>query len=145
MRRARWLLPLPLLLLSLPGCDQARTNEVVQAAARKAAEAGEALTAKAEELTGMSREEARAKVQELLDVAADELREVRDSETAQRLVAEVQEVLQTLGVFAQRVAQKLNLAALEETLDELLTRFKNDPRVVETLESLREKLDALGR
>lgn len=134
-------------LLALAGCGEsgAKTASVVQAATRGAAEAGQQLAEKAAELAGLTPEEARGKLQELLDVAAQELRAVRDSETAQRVVAEIQRVLEQLGVFAARVSQKLNVAGLQVTIEDLIQKFRDDPRVTSALKGLHGQLSKLAR
>lgn len=134
-------------LLALAGCGQSgqTTANVVQAAAKGAAEIGQQLAEKAAALAHMTPEEAKAKLQELVDAAATELQEVKDSETAQQIAAEVQKVLVQLEELGMKLSQKLNLASLQQSLEELIERFKNDPRVVSALKSLQEKLNSLSR
>lgn len=144
MKRMPWILALlPFLAL---GCDDgSKTAQVVQAATKGAAEVGQQLAEKASALAGMTPEEAKGKLQELLDTAARELGEIRDSEAARRLAAEVQRILEQLGDLATRLGEKLDLAGLRTSIQELVQRFKDDPRVVSALESLRAKIDTLTR
>jgi uncharacterized Ntn-hydrolase superfamily protein len=134
-------------LLALAACGESGTQaaNVVQAATRGAAEAGQQLAEKAAELAVLTPEEAKHKLQELVDLAASELRAVKDSETAQRVAAEIQRVLEQLGVFAARISEKLNVAGIQDALEDLLQRCKDDPRVVATLKALQEKLSTLAR
>jgi hypothetical protein len=130
--------------LLLPACgDGARTAEVVQAATRGVAEAGQQLAQKAAELADMTPAEAKLKLQGLLDTAAVELSELRDSETARRVVAEVERALDTLVELARKLGEELDLAALKASVVELVERFKTDPRVTGALESLKGRLDGL--
>jgi hypothetical protein len=135
-------LALPLILA---GCGPSgeKTANIVQAATRTAAEAGQQLAEKAAELARVAPEEARAKLGEWMDAAANELKEIRDSETAQRVAVEVERALGKLVELAKTLGEKLDLEGLKATVAELIERFRTDPRVVKTLESLRDKLDAL--
>jgi len=138
---------LPTVLLALAGCGQSgqTTANVVQAATKGAAEIGQQLAKEAAALAHMTPEEAKAKLQELVDAAATELKAVRDSETAQKIATEVQAVLLQLEELGMKLSQKLNLAQLQQSVEELIERFKNDPRVVEALKTLQEKLNSLSR
>jgi 2-oxoglutarate dehydrogenase complex dehydrogenase (E1) component-like enzyme len=135
------------LSLSLVACGEAgsKTADVVQAATRGAAEIGQQLAEKAAELAKMAPEEAKAKLQGLLDGAARELKELKDSETAQRIVAEFEQAFDKLVELAKKLGEKLDLAGLKNAVVELVERFKNDPRVTSALESLKSKLDSLTR
>jgi polyhydroxyalkanoate synthesis regulator phasin len=134
-------------LLALAGCGQSgqTTANVVQAASKGAAEIGKQLAEKAAALAQMTPEEAKAKLQELVDAAATELKEVRDSETAQKIASEVQKVFAQLQELGLKLSQKLNLAGLQQSVEELIERFKNEPHVVSALKSLQEMLNSLSR
>lgn len=135
---------LPLALFLLPGCgDGSKTADVVQAATRGVAEAGQQLAEKAAQLADLTPAEAKAKLQGLLDAAAAELREIKDSETAQRIVAEVERAFDTLVELARKLGEKVDLAGLKASVAEMFETFENDPRVVSALESLKAKLEAL--
>jgi len=134
------------LLLSLAACgDGSKTADVVQAATKGAAEVGQQLAESVAKLADMAPEEAKTKLRELVDAVGRELKEIKDSETAQRLAAELQRLLDQLVALAKKLGEKLDLAALEQSVGELIERFKNDPRVTSTLKSLKEKLDTLAR
>src|SRR5687767_15201294 len=93
---------LPLALVLLPGCGEgSKTADVVQAATRGVAEAGQQLAQKAAELADMTPAEARTKLQGVMDLAATELREIKDSETAQRVIAEVERAFDKLVELAK--------------------------------------------
>jgi len=129
--------------LALAACGQTSTSDVVQAATKSATEIGQQLAEKAARLAEMTPEEAKAKLQEFLDAASRELKEIKDSETAQRVAAELQHLLDQLVALAKKLGQKLDLAALQQAVGEMVERFKNDPRVAGTLQSLKEKVDSL--
>jgi hypothetical protein len=133
------------LLFSLAACgDGSKTADVVQAATRGAAEVGQQLAEKAAQLAQMTPEEAKAKLHEFVDAASRELKEIRDSETAQKVAAELQRLLDELAALAKKLGEKLDLAGLHQSVGELIERFKNDPHVANTLKSLKEKLDSIG-
>jgi hypothetical protein len=133
-----------LLLLSLAACgDGSKTADVVQAATRGAAEVGQHLAEKVAQLAQMTPEEAKTKLRELVDAASRELKEIRDSETAQRVVAELQRLLDKLVELARKLGEKLDLASLHQSASEMAERFKNDPRVQNAVKALRDKLDEL--
>ncbi|HEX6885406.1 MAG TPA: hypothetical protein VF530_18670 [Planctomycetota bacterium] len=134
-------LPLPLLLGACG--DGQQTADVVQAATRGVAEAGQQLAQKAAELADMAPAEAKLKLQGLLDTAALQMQELRDSETTRRVVAEVERALDKLVELARKLGEELDLAALKASVVELVDRFKEDPRVTDALESLKGKLDGL--
>jgi hypothetical protein len=131
--------------LTLTACGEAgsKAADVVQAATKGAVEIGQELANAAAELAQLAPEEARAKLQGVLDAAADKLKEVRDSQTAQRIAAELERGLQELIELAKKLGQALNLEQLETALAELVQRFKSDPRVTNALESLKQRLEAL--
>jgi len=131
-------------LLLLTGCGQTgeQTANVVQAATKGAAEVGQQLAAKAAELAHATPEVVKQKAQELLDLAALKLQEVKDSEMAHTAAIEIEKALDQLSELKQTM--KLNLASLQVTVRDLIVRFKNDPRVLKALESLKAKLDSLG-
>lgn len=139
-------LSVALLLVPLAACgDGSKTADVVQAATKGAAEVGQQLAEMAAGLAEMAPEEAKSKLRELVDTAARELKEIRDSETAQKIVAELQRLLDQLVALAKKLGEKLDLAALQQSATELMERFENDPRVASALESLKQKLDSLTR
>src|SRR5262245_13762508 len=122
---------LALALLLLPACgDGSKTADVVQAATRTAAEAGQQLAQKVAELAEMTPAEAKVKLQGLLDVAATELKAIRDSEAAQRFAAELERLLDKLLELARKLGEELDLAALKSSVVDLVERFRSDPRVV---------------
>ena len=132
-------------LFLLSGCgDGSKTADVVQAATRGAAEAGQQLAEMAAELADLTPAEAKAKLQGFLDVAAAELKAIKDSETAQLLVAEIERLFDKLVELARKLGQELDLAGFKASVAERIETFKNDPRVVSALESLRTKLDGLA-
>ena len=135
-----------LFLMSLAACGEgSKTADVVQAATKGAAELGQQLAEKAARLAEMTPEEAKTKLREFMDAAGRELKEIRDSETAQRVAAELQKLLDQLVALAKKLGEKLDVAALQQSVSDLTERFKNDPRVAKTLESLKQKLDSIGR
>jgi nitrate/nitrite-specific signal transduction histidine kinase len=103
------------------------------------------LGAKIAELSQTAPEEARARAQELFDDAATELQEVKDSETAQRIATELEAFVDKLGELRTTIASKLNVAKLQQSVEDLIQRFKDDPRVASALKSLQEKLSTLDR
>jgi hypothetical protein len=140
------LLPI-LLALPLTGCGEAgeKTSRVVEAASRKALEAGQLLAEKTAELAEMAPEEAKRRFQEVVDLVSSELEDVRDSETAHLVAEQALIALAKLVELKNMLAARLDLAGLRTTVEEMAERFKNDPRVREVLESVREKLDTLAR
>jgi ABC-type Fe3+/spermidine/putrescine transport system ATPase subunit len=134
-------------LFALTACEPAgsKTADVVQAATRAASEVGQQLAEKAAALAQVTPEEARAKFQEFVDAAAGALAEVRDSETAQRIAAEVERGLAQLGALKASLLPKLELTQLQEKLRALVERFREDPRVVATLKALEERVNQLAR
>jgi sugar-specific transcriptional regulator TrmB len=126
------------------GESGSKTADVVQAATRSAAEVGRELGEMAARLAEMAPEEAKTRLRELVDAAARELEAVKDSETAQKIAAELQRLLDQLVALAKKLGEKLDLAAIQQSATELAERFKNDPRVQGALRNLREKLDSLG-
>jgi hypothetical protein len=139
------LLSLALVLLA-SGCDEAsrKASNVVEAASQATAD-GLARAAQALEEAGITPEAARATAQQLVDRAAEELREVRESETAARILAVVDGVLTRVGELGEGVADALELDALGLRLRELSERFRDDPRVQRALESVRREIDELTR
>ena len=134
---------LPLTLFLLPGCGEgSKTADVVQAATRGVAEAGQQLAKKAAELANMSPDEARTQLQKVTDMAAAELRSIKDSETAQRVIAEVERAFDKLVEVAHKLGEKLDLDGLKASVTDMIENFKNDPRVANALESLKKKIDA---
>ena len=134
------------LLLTLAACgDGSKTADVVQAAAKGAAEIGQQLAEQAAQLAQMAPEEAKTKLRELVEAAGRELQAIKDSETAQRLVAELQHLLDKLVELAKKLGEKLDLASLQSSAAEMAERFKNDPRVQTAIKGLRDKLDELTR
>lgn len=146
MNRCSMCLSALALLVPLAACgDGSKTADVVQAATRGAAELGQQLAEKTAELAAMAPEEAKLKLQGLLDATGRELKEIKDSETAQKIAAELEGALDKLVELAKKLGQKIDLAGMKQSVVELIERFKNDPRVTSTLTSLREKLDSLAR
>jgi len=139
-------------VLALTACGSGEENaKVVRAATKAAGELGEqvaekaaVLAQKAGELAQLKGEEARVKAQELVDAAAHELAEARDSQTVQRAAAEIDEALVAGAEFMRALGAKLELAKLRQALEDLVERFRSDPDVERVLSALREKLDALG-
>ena len=133
------------LLFLLTGCGESgkHTADVVQAATKGVSEAGQQLAQQAARLADLTPEVAKAKMQELVDDAAAGLRAVKDSETAQELAADVERVLDQLVELGKKLGAKLDLASVQQSVTELIERFKNDPRVVKALESVKEKLKSL--
>jgi hypothetical protein len=139
-------LPALLLLLSLAACgDGSKTADVVQAATRGAAELGQQLAEKTAQLAEMAPEEARTKLRELLEATGRTLREIRDSETAQKVLAELERLLDQLVALARKLGERIDLASLQQSASEMAERFKSDPRVQSALKGLRNKLDELTR
>jgi hypothetical protein len=136
---------IPLLLLAGCGRSPEETANVVQAATKGAAEAGQQLAEKAAEIAHAAPDVARKKAQELLDAAARKLQEVKDSEMARQAALEIEEVLAKLSELKQTLLPKLNLASLQASVQELIERFKSDPRVAGALKSLQEKLNSFAR
>jgi hypothetical protein len=133
-----------LALLSLAACgDGSKTADVVQAATRGAAELGQQLAETTAQLAQMAPEEARTKLRELLDATGRTLREIRDSETAQKVLAELERLLDQLVALARKLGEKIDLASLQQSASEMAERFQNDPRVQTALKGLRDKLDEL--
>lgn len=137
---------LSVLVLPLAACGESgqETSNIVQAATKGAAEVGQQIADKTAELARTTPEQAKAKFQEWVDVAARELEAIKDSETAQKLVAKLQEALDQLASLARKLGQKLDLAGLQTKVDEQITRFKTDPRVTGALETLKQKLESFG-
>src|SRR5262245_33780753 len=119
-RHLALLVPLPF----LSGCGDSgrQTADVVQAASKAAAETGQQLAEKVAELAHTTPEQAKQKLQELVDAAALELKQVRDSETARTVAAEVQSALEELGRLGLKLGEKLNLAGLQTTVVDLIER-----------------------
>lgn len=133
---------LPLVLVASCGESGDKAKAVVQAATKAAAEGGQQLAAKAAELARLAPEEAGAKLREFVDLAARELDEIKDSETAKAVAAEVESALAKLAEL--KTSLKINLASLQVKVDELIEKFKNDPRVVSALKALQEQMNKLG-
>jgi F0F1-type ATP synthase membrane subunit b/b' len=137
---------LPVLVLPLAGCgDGSRTADVVEAATRGAAEMGQQLAEKAAQLADMTPAEAKAKLQGVLDAAARELKEIKDSETAQIVIAHIEQAFDTLVELAKKLGEKLDLAGMKASVTEMVERFKADPRVQHAVESLKTKVDTLTK
>jgi outer membrane murein-binding lipoprotein Lpp len=134
-------------LLVLCGCGESgeRAAGVVQAAGKAAGESMQELGAKIAQLSQTAPEEARARAQELFDDAARELQEVEDSETARRIAEELEAFVDKLGELRTTIASKVNVAKLQQSVEDLIQRFKDDPRVASALKSLQEKLSAISR
>ncbi len=137
---------LPTVLL-VCACGQSgeKTANVVQAATRAASEAGQQLAAKASELAQAAPEQVKAKVQEFVDVAVREFEAAKDSETAQKVAEEVRLALEKLAQLRTSLTSKLDLAGLQTKVEDLIERFKNDPRVVAALKAVQEQLSKLAR
>lgn len=137
-------------LAFLSACGSGEDNaSVVQAATKAAGELGEqvaekatVLAQKAAEAAALKGEEARVKLQELVDEASLELAAARDSETVQAALVELDQALVQLAELVKALGAKLDLERLRLALGEALERFRNDPDVQRASESLRAKLDA---
>jgi len=129
-----------------PACGEAgaKTAQVVEAASKSTAESLRKAVEELE-LDQLTPELAKAKVQEVIDLAARELAEVRDSAAVERVGQELQSVLDELSQLKQSIVPKLNLATLQKTILDLIERFKNDPHVQALLKSLHEKLQRFAR
>jgi uncharacterized protein YicC (UPF0701 family) len=140
--------PLALALVPLlAGCGESgqRAAHVVEAAAKDAVEAGKELADQAAELARLAPEEARTRLQGLIDASARQLAALRDSETARKVVAEIERLLAKLIELKDQLGSKLDLAGLQTSAGELVQRFKQDPRVAAALANLQERLDSLTR
>jgi hypothetical protein len=137
----------PFLVVLLGACGESgeKAAGVVQAATKSAAEVGQQLADKAAELAHEAPDVARTKAQELLDLASRELREAKDSETVRSAAVQLEALLQKLGELGRELASKLDLAALRQSLQELIERFRSDPRVVSALEKAKGALDSLAK
>jgi len=139
-------------LAFLAACGSGEDNaSVVQAATKAAGELGEqvaeqasVLAQKAAEAAALKGEEARVKLQELVDEAAAELAEARDSETVQTAMIELDRALVQLAELVRALGAKLDLERVRQALNGSLERFRSDPDVRRASEALRAKLDALG-
>jgi polyhydroxyalkanoate synthesis regulator phasin len=134
-----------LVLLTACGESGAKVAGVVQAAGKSLGESMQSLGADISELAATAPEEARARTQALLDEAAAQMKEVEDSETVQRISEELGAFVDKLGTLRQSIATKVNVAQLQQTVEDLIQRFKDDPRVASALKSLQEKLSAFSR
>jgi len=145
--RFRSLAPLATILALIPltACGREDAARAVQAATRDAVELGQKLADRAAELARTSPETARAKAQELMDVAARELGELRDSETARQMATQLGSALERLDALGRSVWDQVDLSAVRQAIAELIERFRNEPHVRAALESLREKLGSLTR
>lgn len=134
-------------VLLLGGCGDAgdKAAGIVQAAGKAAGESMQELGAKIAELSQTAPEEARRQTQALLDEAARELQEVRDSETARRIAEELDAFIAKLGELRQSLATKVNVAKVQQAVEDLIQRFKDDPRVTSALKSLQERLSSIAR
>ena len=146
--KARVALPL-LVFLGACGGNSQETAGVVQAATKAAGELGEqvaekatVLAQKAAEAAALKGEQARVKLQELVDEASLELAAARDSEAVQAALLELDQALVQLAELVKALGAKLDLERLRLALGEALERFRNDPDVQRASESLRAKLDA---
>src|SRR5262245_18837974 len=105
--RTRFLLPI--VLLALASCGEgSKTADVVQAATKGSAEVGQQLAEKAARLAEMAPEEAKAKLREFVEVASRELKEIKDSETAQKVAAELKALLDQLVALAKKLGEELD-------------------------------------
>jgi hypothetical protein len=140
----------PLAFLVACGGDGSVNADVVQAATKGAGELGEQLAEKAgilarkaAEAAALKGEEARVKIQELVDLAAVELAAARDSKTVESAVLEVDQALAQLSEFVAQLALELDWTRVRQALADLAERFQNDPDVQRVLAALRERLDQL--
>ncbi len=143
MRNRLQLSVLTTLLLGACGDGGRDTADVVQAATKGLAEAGQQLAEKTAELAHTTPEQARAKLQGLIDAAARSFEEIKDSETAQKVAANVEKALDVIVALGVKLGQELHLAELQTAVERQFERFKNDPHVTSALESVKTKLHEL--
>lgn len=134
---------LPLAFFTSCGESGERAAGVVEAAAKSASETGHELADSAAALARTAPEQAKVKFQEFVDEAARQFEAVKDSETAHKVAGHVEAGLAQLGEFKDTIASKIDFAALRTKVEELIERFKSDPRVVSALESVRTQIDKL--
>ena len=132
------------LVISSCGDSSQSTADVVQAASKAAADsiqhAIESL-----DLSQMTPEAAKAKVQELLDRAGQALAEAKDSEMVQQAIAVLEALLDRLKQLGHSLAANEDVQRLQAGVQEQIQRFRDDPRVQGALKTLQEKLSQLTR
>ena len=138
MKQVSALFPVVLGLSLAVACDKVEEKGagIVEAASKKYDQASE-------ELSKLTPEEAKQRVTVLVNEAINKLSSIKDSESAERVKSEITLVLDKLEALGGTLAEKLNLSALEHKLEEVITKFKDDPRVTKALESLRDRIRSL--
>lgn len=140
------LLTVLLAALALSACGEAAGKEasVVQAASKDALDkihqALESL-----DLSELTPEAAKEKVQQLLDRAGAALAEAKDSEMVQQAIAALEALLDRLSQLRQTAATKIDVQRLQTGVQEQIQRFHDDPRVQSALKTLQEKLSKFAR
>jgi hypothetical protein len=139
-------LPIAFLVALATACGESaeKSVNVVQAASKSAVEtiqhAVESL-----DLSQMTPDAAKAKVQQLLDRAGAALAEAKDSEMVQQAIAVLDALLDRLAQLRQSAATKIDVHGLQTSVQEQIQRFRDDPRVQTALKTLQEKVSRFAR
>jgi hypothetical protein len=145
--RPAWQTLVPLALAAaLVACGESaqRTADVVHAASKSALETLQQAAARID-LAQLDPEVAKQKLQELIDLAGNQLAAARDSETVRRLVAELDPLIEELDQVRQSIGARIDVQLILEKVRELIERFRNDPHVQGALKALQEKLQGFTR
>lgn len=121
------------------GCgDSEKTSSIVEAASKKASEAGY-------DLSKLTPEAAKAELSKLVNDAVTKLGSIKDAATAENVSKELKPLIDKLGSLKTALGEKLDLDTLKKAFTDLLAKFKDDPRVQSALKPLLEKVESLTK
>jgi len=120
------------------GCGKSEEEKKSSGLLDKAKQAADALK-------GMAPETMKAEASKLLSNLASKLDGVKDKATVEHFGKEASPWLDKLAQFKTALGGKLDVAAAEAKMKEVVAKFQNDPATKQMLEQLMAKLNALGQ
>ena len=138
MMRKSVLVSLVLALSLAVACRKAEDKSpgYVEAASKKASDAYD-------DLSKLTPEAAKQKVDSLVSQATSKLSSIKDSATAEKVKAEISPMLDQLAQLKTTLASKLDLSSLEKAVKDVMAKFTSDPGVTKALQPLLDKVQAL--
>lgn len=127
-----------ILLLARCGESGEKAAGVVEAASKRASDF-------ARDIARLTPEKAKEEAQELANEVLSMLRSIDDPAAAEKVIHSLQPVLDTLGQLGERIGKKLDLAAVQKTVEDLATELEDDPRFAPALQTLRDKVHELSQ
>ena len=142
----KFLLPALPLLFALTSCDQAKVkaSEALDGASQALSQLADSVEEL--DLSGLSPEAIGQKGRELAEAAATQLGEIRDSETARRVVTALEPVVDKLHAARELIGEHMpSMAELQEAALALEERVAGDEGLRGIVQPLIEKIERLGQ